>query len=256
VKALSLASLFLFISCSQLNKTGAPASGSSVYTYNDASGRYKHSREFKLAKNRLISRAQLIPYGGSSQKPLEKSITVSQLGTIKKNKQRIKIVRPFAADYSIWLDGKKYSSSIRLDEKRKAMVVNLESPESKWQGKSVITFPSGQYFCFYSQLPECLAHYGFLERSKNKKSAKFNFHVIWEGYPYLQEQYAGVGGQLFTPASIVFEKVDKGEFRYQVEIGGQTLLYSFSKSNELIRIFWIAQGIAILPPGEEISDDE
>jgi len=49
---------------------------------------------------------------------------------------------------------------------------------------------------------------------------------------------------------------DKRILRFVVEVDGQSILYHFSKSFDLVRMFWIAQGISVIPPGEDSTDIE
>jgi hypothetical protein len=65
-----------------------------------------------------------------------------------------------------------------------------------------------------------------------------------------------VGRNLFSQASIHFDKMEKDLLRYEVEIDGQLVLYYFSKEYDLVKIVWIAQGLTVLPPGEELEKNE
>lgn len=251
-----LALLVFFTSCSSFFSKGSQKQGKTQYSYVDISGRYGLVRENKLIKRKLVSRVQISSSQGSTLKPLEKSIMVSQIGTIQDKDGRTLVVRPYASEFTVWLDGKRYHSKMRLNSKKKSMIVDLDSPESKWKGRSSVPFPKGKQFCFFSQIPECLYHNNFLARSQNRQGEAFTFFVVWDAYPYLQEQYSGMGSHLFTPAFVKYDGEYKKLLRFQVEVGGQTVLYHFSKSYDLVKMFWIAQGISIIPPGEEISDVE
>ena len=249
----ALLSLFLLAACSNLI-TGSPKEGKSNYAYVDSSGRFSFSREHKLIKTKLISRTQISASQGNSAKPLEKSIMVSQLGTIKEKKGRVLVMRPFASEFTVWLDGKKYESKIRLDPKNRAMTVDLDSPEEKWKGRTSVPVPKGKQFCFFGQIPDCLYHNQFLKKAIENKGERLAFFVVWDSYPYLQEQFSGVGTKLFAPAVVKYEGERKAQHHFLVEVGGQAIAYHFSKSFDLVRMFWIAQGISIIPPSEEISD--
>ncbi len=249
--------LLLFVcSCSSILTSGSPREIKRTYSYTDISGHYVLLREHKRQKNKLVSRNHLNSNVGGIQKSLEKSVTVSELGSAKFESGRTLVMRPFASEFIVWLEGKRYESKMRLDEKSKSMIVELDSPEEKWKGQSSISFPKGKQFCFYSQIPECLYHNQILTKAMNKKNESIKFFIVWDNYPYIQEQMNGVGGQLFSPAEVKFEGEDNLTFKYDVEVDGQTLIYHFSKSFDLIRMFWIAQGISIVPPGEENKETE
>ncbi len=252
-----LALLFLLSSCSSQLLTGEPIQGKTSYSYADVSGSYRLNRESRQIKQKLVTRNQLLDTKGGSSKVLEKTIMVSQIGSIKAKKTRILTVRPVASEFTVWLEGKKYHSRMQLNEKNKSMRLTLDSPETKWQGTSEIKFPKGKYFCFFSQIPECLYHNYHLPHAHENKNKRYDFYVVWDGYPYIQEQLTRVGQSLSAPATLKFDGEINGQFRYIVEVEGQMILYHFTRSYDLVKIAWIAQGITIVPPGEEIeSDDE
>jgi hypothetical protein len=255
VKLVFLLSI-LFVSCSSSVSKNSPKEKKQQYAFIDGSGRFTFIREHKLIKNKLISRTQITSNLGSTQKPLEKSILVSQIGSINEDSKRLMIVRPFASDFTVWLDGKRYESKMRLDTKSKTILIELESPEAKWKGRQSFPFPKGKNFCFFAQVPDCLYHNLLLSKAFDRKGQFFSFTVIWDGYPYIQDQYTGVGSKLFSVARVKYESEDKGIRKFLVEVEGQGILYHFSKSYDLVRMFWIAQGVSIIPPSEEITDVE
>lgn len=249
--------LFLLSSCSTQLLRSEPTQGKTTYSFTDVSGSYRLNRESRQIKQKLVTRNQLLDTRGGSAKVLEKTIMVSQIGSIKAKKSRILTVRPVASEFTVWLEGKKYYSRMQLNEKNKSMRLTLDSPEAKWQGQSEIKFPKGKYFCFFSQIPECLYHNYHLTHANENKNKRYDFWVVWDGYPYIQDQLSHVGRSLFAPATLKFEGEINGQFRYIVEVEGQMILYHFTRSYDLIKIAWIAQGITIVPPGEEVeSDDE
>lgn len=247
--------LFFLSSCSSVFQ-GTPQPGKKTYAYVDEGGTYKFTREFKLIKQKIVSRGQIIDTKGSGARVLEKSILVSQIGSIKTPKGRLLTVRPVASEFEVWLEGKRYSSKMNINPRSKSMRVTLESPESRWTGTSEIPFPKGKYFCFYNQLPECLYQTKLLETARENQDQNFDFYVIWDSYPYVQDQLSKVGKKLFAPASVKFDGAIKGQFRYIVEIEGQMVLYQFTKSYDLEKMAWVSQGITVAPPGQEIVEDE
>jgi len=248
--------LLFLTSCSSLIAKGSPKEIKLSYSYIDGSGKLVLNREHKLLKNKLISRTQIAANQGSSLKPLEKSIMVSQIGTIQENNKRVMVMRPLASEFTVWLEGKRYDSKMHLDSRTKSMIVELNSPEEKWKGKSSIPVPKGKQFCFFSQIPDCLYHNLFLTKALERKGESFPFHVVWDGYPYIQDQFSGVGSKLFSTATVKFDGDQNKSLNYLVEVDGQSILYHFSKSFDLVRMFWIAQGISVIPPNEETPDIE
>lgn len=246
--------LFFALSCSSFK--GSPREGKTTYSYVDEGGTFKLVREFKNIKQKLVTRSQLLDTKGSGSRVLEKSILVSQIGSIKQKSSRLLTVRPVASEFVVWLEGKKYSSKMKINSMNKTMVMTLDSPEEKWKGTSEVRFPKGKYFCFYNQIPECLYHNYLLTLAHEQEPRKFDFYVVWDSYPYIQDQLTRVGKSLFAPASVKFDGVLKNHFRYIVEIEGQPVFYEFTKSFDLVKVAWINQGITIAPPGQEIAEDE
>lgn len=250
--------LFLFfflVSCAQQGIKGSPREGKTGYSFTDIGGTFRLSRESKMIKQKLVNRNQLLELG-SGNKVLEKSIMVSRLGSISHNKGRLVTLRPEASEFTVWLEGKRYSSTMKINSKTRSMRVSLESPESKWQGSHEVPFPKGRFFCFYNQIPECLYRNSLLQNAYNTKNKKIEFFVVWDNYPFIQEQLTSVGKNLFAPATLKFDGEIKNNFRYIVEVEGQIILYHFSKSLDLVKMAWIAQGITIASPGEETSSGE
>jgi hypothetical protein len=243
--------LFLFSCASPIKKRG---DFRRIYSYTDVTGTYQLERETKVVKNKIVTRSNLIDL--KTNKSLEKSITVSQVGTVSGAGGRRAALRPLASEFDVWLEGKKYSSSMVLDAKRKLMKMNLDSPEEKWKGPVEIPFPQSKFFCFYSQVSDCLYYNNFLTRAFKNPDESIEFYLVWDSYPFIQEQLTGVGKNLFSRALLKFDGKIKNRLRYELEVDGQIILYHFSSAHDLVKIAWIAQGITILPPGEEIGNED
>ncbi len=249
--------LLLISACSTIIGHGSPKQGKKTFSYTDASGTYVYTRETRLLKNKLIARTQISSAVGSAQKILEKSVMVTELGSVKSSNGRVLVSRPFASEFNVWLEGKRYDSKMRLDPRTKSLLVDLVSPEEKWKGRESYPVPKGTLFCFFSQIPECLYHNLLLSRSVDRPEETFSFYVVWDSFPYIQEQFSGVGMKLFAPAVLKYEGEQKSILRFTVDVSGQSVLYHLTKSFDLVRMLWVAQGISILPPGEEqTSSDE
>jgi hypothetical protein len=246
--------LFFLFSCSTPPKPGTPATGKSTYSYTDVSGRFRLTREKKLQEKRIITRSQIIQSDQGQPKILENSITVSQIGSLKLRKQRIPVTRPLASDYTVWLEGKRHFSQMRLNQEKKSLQVNTEIEGGKKES-SVHAFPQGRYFCFFSQLPECLYHNRLLERVVKGKQPS-TFTMVWDAWPYSAELLTGAGKQVFSAATMTLEGEDQGQWRIEIEVDGQVILYYFSKAFDLVKIAWVAQGMTVVPLGEEAPIDD
>ncbi|MCM2351642.1 MAG: hypothetical protein NDI69_16605 [Bacteriovoracaceae bacterium] len=247
--------LFFLLIITGCSSNGTPREGQTPYSYADVSGSYRFIRETKQLQKKIVTRNQLLSTKGSQLRVLEKSILVSQKGSIKSGKARLMTVRPLASEFVVWLEGKRYSSKMQLNAKAKAMKLTLNSPESRWQGVKEIPFPKGKYFCFFNQIPECLYHNYLLNLSLQREHQKFDFYVIWDSFPFIQDQYNYVGKNLFATATVKYDGEFNKQYRYVVEVEGQMILYTLSKSFDLVKMAWIAQGITVAPPGEAIVDE-
>jgi hypothetical protein len=248
--------LFLLLGCSGHLLNSGPKQGKTTYSYVDSGGTFSYLRDLKIVDKKIISRNQILDPKGSGSQLLEKSIMVSRVGSIKTPKARLLTVRPEASEYIVWLEGKRYVSRMQLNPKKKNLRIELESPETRWQGEKEESFPRGKYFCFFGQIPECLYHNFVLKNALTQENRRFDFYVIWESYPFVQDILTKVGKKIFAPATVKFDGEIKGLFRYIVEVEGQVILYQFTKTFELVKVAWISQGITIAPPGQEIAEDE
>lgn len=245
--------ILISVACSRITDSG-PREGKTFYSFTDVSGKYALNRETRFIKKRLVTRSQLIDL--NTKKVLEKSVTVSQVGTIQEGKSRVRTVRPMASEFEVWLEGKKHTAMMQLEPKKKSMAVRVDGPDTKIKGSSEISFPKAKYFCFYSQIPECLYHNQFLQRTYKNNDIALEFYVVWDSYPFIQEQLTGIGKGLFSVANLKFEGEVKKVLQFVVELEGQVIFYHFSKSYDLVKIAWVAQGITVVPPGEETSNED
>ncbi|MFA5582794.1 MAG: hypothetical protein WDA09_01155 [Bacteriovoracaceae bacterium] len=241
--------LLSIVSCSSAGQLKVPADSIQHYNYHDVSGDFKFTREKKTINKKVVNRSTISSRDGS--KLYEKSIMVSQPGSIKGKKGRVNTFRPMASDYEVWLDGKLHKSSLRLDVKNKAMRAIVEPAGGKRRVES-FKFPRHEQFCFYNQIAECLTYNGILSSVINSQKGR-EFFVVWDTWPYHKEMLSGVTDQLFMTALARYEGKDKDGHRIVIELAGQILLYHFSESFDLVKIAWVAQGITLLPVGQSIS---
>ncbi|MFP5459123.1 MAG: hypothetical protein ACLGG7_10345 [Bacteriovoracia bacterium] len=226
-----------------------------TYAYRDVSGTFELSREVRLEKAKLATRVQIYNSTSSGEKLLEKTFAISAIGSVQTRAGRSLAIRPEHSQHTVWLEGKKYFSQLKLNPRTKKLEALLESPESRWNGRKDIAVPKGRVFCFYSQLPECLVAGNMLALAKSSKGP-LRFFVVWDSWPYHQEHFTGLGPAAFVRASLSLEGRQQGHTRYIVEINGQLLNLHFSKEGSFIRMFWTTQGISIMPPGEVEDNQE
>ncbi len=226
-----------------------------VYAYRDVSGEFEYAREVKFDKSKLATRVQIMSEAGGNERLLEKTFAIASVGSVKSQEGRVNAVRPELSQHTVWLDGKKYFSQLKLNPKKRVVEAIMDSPDAKWQGKRDIKLPQGRIFCFYSQLPECLLLSDLLASADGGRR-RASFILVWDSWPYHQEHFNGLKASPFASATLSSEGKKKSEKRYNVEVAGQTLSLHFTTENKFVRMFWTSQGISLLPPGEKQDSEE
>ena len=245
--------LLTLISCS--SHKGELKKQQKEFYYKDVSGEFHINREVRMSTHQVVLKQEMYrPQDGS--KILEKIISVSDAGEVKVNGKQVPLLRPNISHYTSWLDGKKFFSQIRFDTKSRSLVVTAQSPEEKYNGTKRYSLPKGIYFCFFSQLPECIRASGYFDQLKKNSNTKMNMTVIWDSFPFHEEQFSDIGSSPLQNAKIYFDEETNDAFRLGVEVAGQVVFYHFTKHNQFIKMFWIAQGISMLPPEEYQPDNE
>ncbi len=258
-KIFLLVSLMFISSCAYLKSVGVsnpfsfegnPGAGNTKkvikkFQLTDKAGNFLINREkgFNKSKNQFIVKKTVKASGDS--KELEKLIVISKLGNLKKS---LTILRPEISEYSVWFEGKKYVSRMEVNEETQSMDVKLFSPEKQWQGKRTFPFPKTMgIFCYFSQLTECARATGFIDKAIKKDSGSMKVVIIWEGYPYFQEQYLNIPNEVFTEGVFEYDgRNAKGERRFTLDVGGQSIFYFLDDNKELMKKFWVSQGLSMV----------
>lgn len=245
--------LFLvFFSCSQFqseNKdTASPIDlGMTSFEFEDGSGTYLSKREIKLSGKTVINRTKLFSFKTMSE--LESSIAVSKIGIRRsKSGKNVKAMLPYQSQFKVWFNKEEFLSQFEVDRMSKKLTVSVKSPESKWNYRKVYDLPKGQFFCFFSQLPECLKVQNLLFLSAKKAVA---IHIIWDNHPFNSEQYENVPSEPITLGTIKLDKRVENELRYTLDIGNQVIFYHFNKNLEFAKMFWISQGMSLVRMNKE-----
>lgn len=215
------------------------------YSFSDLSGNYRLVEQIKfhsglLKKRRLITDAE-------RKSLLEKTVTAARKGALSTRKGQDPILLPLASQYSVWYQGQRYFTQLKLDRGNRAMDVMMESPDKNWNGTKTVKFPKGKVFCFFSQIAECLKATGFVRQASEFGGGTIPFHIIWENYPFHSEQYKNLKGSLFTPAVATYDNKVEQEHRFSVEFSGQVIFLLFSKRLSFQKLYWVAQGISMAP---------
>lgn len=218
------------------------------YILEDKSGKFHVYREKGLfgsnGKFAVKKKVTEFDIANSQDKILEQSISIS---IKKKHKSQITTLEPVVSEYKVWFDKKPYKSRIELQLHNGNIKVILDSPEKDWNGAKDYALPKdkGALYCFMSQVIECAGVTGFLEKAVSKGRGSMNFYLIWEGFPFIGEQYINLPNHPFTKAQLGYDGENSlGEKRFKLNAGNQTILYFVNKSFEFKKMYWPAQGLS------------
>lgn len=184
---------------------------------------------------------------------IEQSVSISSLGVVKKKSV---ILRPKISQYSVWFDGKKYFSELKINTAKKAIDVKMKSPESQWNGSKQVKFPSTRLLpCFFNQIIECAKVNGFISKASKAQAGVLNMLVVWEGYPYLNETLSDFTSELFSDAQLEYDgKTKQSERRFSLRVAGQAITYVLDDQDNMIKMFWISQGISMVGKSKTSSE--
>lgn len=249
-------SLFFFSSCAFISAiredSGSQAAHSSVrmssskfeYNLKDHAGEFILIRESGPQSGaRQYAVRRLIIEDGENKSPLERTISISQMGSMN----QIRIMRPKVSQYSVWFEGERYYSEMEVDAENKILKVMIDSPDEQLSGSEQVSFPAGSgVYCFFTQLIECAKITGFLSLAVENQDGAMNFHIIWDGYPYIQLQYPGIPDEVFSGAMLEFDGHSReGHHRFALNVGGQTIFYHLDQNFKISGKYWVAQGLSI-----------
>lgn len=234
------------------NETSERQSGERLYTFTDASGTYRMKRDVQLIKstNSFITKYQVISDDG---KVLEQSVTIGEPGFVKMpDGKELKILRPKTSQYIVWLEKRKYTTKQSINLKTKSMDLVMTGREASGAQKKSVRFPKGNgVYCFFTQLAECVARTGFPHEAKENKAGSMNFYLIWDSYPYVQEQFSNIEDSLFTKVSFEYEQeYSNGDVAFNLKTKNHVIIYHLDNHMRFKKLFWVSQGLSIIPEGE------
>ncbi|MBI99931.1 MAG: hypothetical protein CME67_01775 [Halobacteriovoraceae bacterium] len=244
---LKLTFLFCFLSCSLHRVQPSQVENSqNRYYYKDKSGEFIVDRSVKVLNSKIIVKNEVFA-PNELNRPVEKTITVSKLGTVKSNSGKVPGLRPEISQHTIWFEGQKYFSQLKINLKDKSFNVSMESPDDKWNGQTKLKFPKGQIFCFFSQIPECAKRYGLL----NERQRPIQIQVIWDNFPYHNEIYDNLSTDGFEKSVWAFDGHEDRLARFGLLIGQQLVLYEFDSEENFVNMYWVLQGISMQKSEEQ-----
>lgn len=245
---LSIFVIFLTACSSQVSRNKKQLDlGMNKYLYVDKNGSFAVTRQvgFQKGDDKLYVKRQMEIENRDRNNILEQSVVFSNPGYLKR---KTAILRPEEAQYSVWFEGKKYSSHLKISPKNKGYELKTFGPDARDKQSKIIPAPkTKKLLCFFSQVTECLGFSGFIKKAIEVESGSARFMLVWDGYPYFQEAYNDIPMELFSNAELNFDgKINADEFRFNLVVGNQSIFYVLGKNGELKKLFWIAQGVSMV----------
>lgn len=219
-----------------------------TFMLSDKAGQFLVDRESgRLGQHNKFAVRQKVTSSDNTQNILEQLISISQVGKLN----NLSVLRPERSQYTVWFDGQRYFSELAVDVENRLLTIDMQSPESGWNGRKEVSFPSGTgVYCFYSQIIECASFTGFISKAINEKAGVMNFHIIWDGYPYIMEQYIGIPDQAFTEARLEYDgETSDGEKRFLLRFYGETIFFMVNNNGGYDKQLWVSQGLSKIKRG-------
>lgn len=219
-----------------------------TFDYKDVSGQYKLRKKNWLAKKNRVLYQRLDLYTDEffTEKPVERKLTVGIFSKLKGNDKTFNVLKPKFSKYQVWLEGKEYFSKIKIDYKKKKILLSYRDEKKDGIIKKTLKLPKEKgLYCFYSQLIECLKTTKFITKSIEKKAGQANINVIFDGHPILNSFLENINLKLIEKATFNFNgRNEKGVYSFSLNVSDQVLFYQFNKKAEFHKFYWISQGIS------------
>ena len=239
----SMLVVFFISSCGSMQSINKIKHYQRNYTFNDISGNFLLSFESgPRGERQAYVKRRLI--GDRDSKEYEKLVAVSKVGSLKRGRNKISVLRPSLSQYTVWFEKQKYFSQLEILPEQKLLRVRMKSPEEKWNGVKDIPFQNSRgVFCFFNQIIDCVRITGFLSRAIQSKLTRMSLTIVWEGHPFIDEQYSGIDGP-FSSSIFSYEgRSREGHFVFNLNFGDQVLFYHLNEEMQLEKKFWVAQGM-------------
>lgn len=173
---------------------------------------------------------------------VEKIISISE--SHKLNKE-IEILRPKISEAIYYLNREKYTVVNEIDYKKGIVKTTMHSPEKQWQGIKTYNIPKNNgAICYYHAIIECVKKTGFLNQAIDKNGGDMNLMLVWEGYPYFQEQFLNIPSTPVTDATLSYDGKNAGLHRFVLAAAGQSQFYLLDEEGKLVNHYWSSQAFS------------
>lgn len=259
--------LVLLVGCGSLKngeKQDLPRAKESQFEFTDTSGDFVLVRKNMIkSQNEFYTLLDLMSKNTKNKKELlEKVVMSSELGKIERKSENnfgkskgkeansILVLRPKASQHTVWLDGQKFVTQLKVNTGKRVIDVLTQSSDKKTDKKSIKIPSDRSLFCFFEQIPECVKVTGFIRKAIRDKGGRIGLYVIWTSYPFINEQFSNMSSELFSTAEMEYDEVDdEGLIRFNLQVQDQTLFFHFELDGEFSKMFWVAQGLSMTKMG-------
>ncbi|MBG07368.1 MAG: hypothetical protein CME68_01290 [Halobacteriovoraceae bacterium] len=215
------------------------------FIFVDPTGKFSVLRRSGINSSKdFVTKEELFPHTKWEQPVLEKGIMIS---SYSKYNKKVSILIPKISQRTFWFDKKKYFTESKFFTEKKEVKFSWRSPSDLKLKKKVIKIDSeGKLYCFFGQLIDCIKETGFFKTSKLKKNGVVYFSVIFDGYPFFNEQFGIFKSGPIIESDFSFEKeMENGVLRYALSFLDQKITYFVDRKGNLIDKFWISQGLSL-----------
>lgn len=217
--------------------------GDLKYEFVDTMGSFIKLKKTGLDTHKNIIVKSIIYAENKENAPVEKLISIS---TPSQKISNIKLLEPHKSETVYWFDGQRYKSIISINQSSQQITAIAIASEKEWNKKKVFKINlNKRAYCFFSQIIECVKESGFFEKSRVQRSGAMNLEIIWDGFPFFNEQYLNNKTNLMSRGKFSFVgKETKNLFKYALNVDGQIIHYFIYQDKHLAKMFWVSQGIS------------
>lgn len=196
----------------------------------------------------LVTKERVLPPGGDGDGDgfLERTVAVAAAGT--GGPGDVPLLVPRFSQHTVWLEGGRHFVETRFAPDGRTMDARLASPEARWSGRRSFPVPEGAgALCYVLQVVECAGYAGFVREAVRRGVGRMRLTLVWEGWPYVREQYQGLPEGPFGQAVLSYDgPAPDGGRRFSLDVGGQSILYVVDGDGKMTKRFWISQGSTLL----------
>lgn len=240
MKTILIFILTLVTSCSNFSEEKLVLkSEKNFYIQTEEAGTYEVIKESGFNKDdNFITKTSVASVENKSNF-VEKTVTISKKTKLASG---VDFLVPLKSEAIYVLDGKKYRSILDFDFKKDIISINMNTPEEHWNGHKTFSIPKNSgAICFYATVIECGIISTFIAKAIDNNGGEMSFMLVWEGYPFFQEQFLNVPSVPITDATLTFDGKNQNLYRFILTVAGQSQFYMVNKDGTVENHIWSSQ---------------